>query len=242
MSIKADFSKATGVPGNNLDEFIIRGIAVGEVVLDVLWKYDPETCLLSPSKIDIVPPAEQDEEEDENGLPTPPTWPDILPDNDDNENVSPTPIPTPDPESEPDDEDVIPDPKIIGKITTISSGHKKNYDMPAGRFRYFKFTGSVSDSKHPIQVVNTSQSNQKHTVHALVKKGSRPTIADFKRTWNMTQSQSGAGGLYWKYNTGTQAELVEVKDPTSSTTFYIMLYNFGAKYVSNQRLTLAILS
>jgi len=241
MSIEADFSKATGVPGDNPDEFIIRGIAVGEIVLDVLWKYDPETCLLSPAKIDIVPPAEQDDEEND-GLLTPPNWPDILPDNDDDENVSPTPTPTPEPDDDDDEDNVIPDPSIIGKITTIATGHMKNYDMPAGRFRYFKFTGKVDDSKHPIQVANTSQSNQKHTVHALVKKGSRPTISDFKRTWNMEQSQSGAGGLYWKYNTGTQAEFVEVKDPTVSTTFYIMLYNFGAKYVSNQRLTLAILS
>ena len=245
MGIKADFSKATGFPGDRPDEFMIRGIAAGEVypvIVDVTWKYSSDTCLLSPLGVYVVPKDEQDAGEG-NGLPQPPPMPDIFPDHNNGGSIHPKPPHEPDPEPDPEPDDcegnVIPAPKEIGKVTTIYSRHKKTYDMPAGRFRIFKFAASIADIKYPIQIGNTPKSNQKHTVHALIKKGSRPTIADFKRTWNMEQSQSGAGGLYWKYNTGSQAEFIEITEPMEINTFYILLYNYGAKNVRSQRLTLA---
>jgi hypothetical protein len=49
----------------------------------------------------------------------------------------------------------------------------------------------------------------------------------------------GAENLYWKYNTGSSAEFVEIAEPMASNTFYIMLYNSGATTVLDQRLVVS---
>ena len=83
-------------------------------------------------------------------------------------------------------------------------------------------------------------------MHLLVKQGGKPTIADFNLTWTMAPSdydcglgqwipaKPGAEDLYWKYNTGSQSELVQIKEPMASNTFYVMLYNNGTRGVRNQ--------
>ena len=132
-----------------------------------------------------------------------------------------------------------PPPPADDSVRTLTSGDNVFCDIGAGQFRYFKFVAGVPDCQHPIQVINTPKADQPRTVHLLVKRGSKPTIDDFNRTWEMDQSLSGAGDLYWKYNTGSQAELVEITEPMESNTFYIMLYNNGTRTVSDQRLTLS---
>ncbi|MFO8240704.1 MAG: hypothetical protein R6T90_06870, partial [Dissulfuribacterales bacterium] len=115
--------------------------------------------------------------------------------------------------------------------------------------RYFGFSGSVTDCLNPIQLGNTSMADQPRTVHMLIKRGSKPTIKEFEMTWGMAPSDydcgegqwipaksSSAKDLYWKYNTGPQAEFVEIREPMESSTFYIMLYNSGSKNVKGQRL------
>ena len=124
-----------------------------------------------------------------------------------------------------------------GRVTTLTSGQSGYYDIRANQIHYFKFVAGVSDHQHPIYVANTPQSRQPRTVHALVKRGSMPTIADFRCTWEMEQSQSGTANLYWNYNTGSQTELVQIKDLMESSTFYIMLYNYGASAVQDQCLS-----
>ena len=137
-------------------------------------------------------------------------------------------------------------------VTTVTSGHLDYYDIGAGQTRYFKFVASVPDCAHPIQVANTSRADQPRTVHLLVKRGSKPTIAEFNSTWQMAPSQydcmaeqwiptkpPGAENLYWKYNTGSSAEFVEIAEPMASNTFYIMLYNSGATTVLDQRLVVS---
>ena len=119
-------------------------------------------------------------------------------------------------------------------VTPVESGHTGLYDIDAGQRRYFKFVAGVPDYQHPIQVQNTPQPRQPRTVFMLIKRGSKPTIADFERTWEMDQSLSGTGGLYWQYSTGT--EFVEITEPMASNTFYIMLYNNGTSDVRDQRL------
>ena len=139
--------------------------------------------------------------------------------------------------------------EVDDSATTVTSGDIGYYDIGAGQTRYFKFVASVPDCEHRIQVNNASQSDQPRTVHALVKRGSKPTIAEFERTWQMAPSQydctaeqwipakPGAENLYWKYNTGSQAEFVEIGEPMESNTFYIMLYNNGTTIVLDQRLS-----
>jgi hypothetical protein len=135
-------------------------------------------------------------------------------------------------------------------VMTVASGHKGYYDVGAGQTRYFKFVAGVSDCHRPIQVSNTpGSSDQPCTVHLLIKRGSKPTKADFEKTWKMSQSdydcdleqwipaKPGAEDLYWKYNTGSQAELVKVKETMESNTFYFMLYNNGTKNVYDQYIT-----
>ncbi|MBW2081205.1 MAG: hypothetical protein JRI27_09650 [Deltaproteobacteria bacterium] len=78
--------------------------------------------------------------------------------------------------------------EVYNSATTVTSGHLDYYDVGAGQTRYFKFVASVSDCVYPIQVGNTSMADQPRTVHALVKRGSKPTIADFNRTWEMAPS------------------------------------------------------
>ena len=148
-------------------------------------------------------------------------------------NVSDTPPPPP-----PDD-----------SVTSVKPGVIYYEDIPAGQARYFRFSGSVPDCLHPIQIGNTSMANQKRTVHALIKRGTKPTIAEFDMTWEMSRSDydctsgqwipakpSSAKDLFWKYNTGSAGELVEIPEPMASSTFYIMLYNNGSENVKDQRL------
>ena len=141
-----------------------------------------------------------------------------------------------------------PPPPPDDSVTTVQSGKTYRFDVGAGQTRYLKFVASVSDCLHPIQVSNTSTADQPRTVHALIKRGSKPTIAEFERTSQMSSSQydctveqwipakPGAENLYWKYNTGSQAEFVEIAEPMASNTFYIMLYNNGTRNVRDQRL------
>ena len=141
--------------------------------------------------------------------------------------------------------------EVDDSATTVTSGDIGYYDVGAGQTRYFKFVACVPDCEHRIQVNNASQSDQPRTVHALVKRGSKPTIAEFERTWQMAPSQydctaeqwipakPGAENLYWKYNTGSQAEFVEIGEPMESNTFYIMLYNNGTTIVLDQRLSVS---
>lgn len=121
-----------------------------------------------------------------------------------------------------------------GRVTTVISGHRGNYDVGAYQTRYFKFVAGVPNCQSPIQVSSTPQSTEPRTVHVLVKLGSKPTIADFERTWGMSQSQSGTGGLYWNYNVGSQSETILIKEPMDPQDFFIMLYNNGTQAVHGQ--------
>ena len=102
------------------------------------------------------------------------------------------------------------------------------------------------------QISNTSQSSGPHTVHILVKRGSKPTMADFEKTSLMTPShykcaygfwhpaKPGAENLYWNYNSGSCAEFVEFNEPMDAFMFYVMFYNKGYRSVRNQRVILSI--
>jgi hypothetical protein len=131
-------------------------------------------------------------------------------------------------------------------VTLVKSGHTGYYDVGAGQTRYFKFVAGVADClTDPIQVSNTSQPKQPHTVHMLIKRGSKPEIKDFNRTSEMAPSlydcrlekwipaKPGAENLYWQYS---DTEFVEIGEPMESNTFYIMLYNSGTSNVRDQRL------
>ena len=139
--------------------------------------------------------------------------------------------------------------EVDDSAKTVTSGHSSLYDIGAGQTRYFKFVAGVSDCQNPIQVGSAPGADQPRTVHLLIKRGSQPTIADFERTWTMAPSQydcttkqwipakPGAENLYWNYNTGSQTEYVQIKEPMESNTFYIMLYNSGTRDALDQRLT-----
>ena len=134
-------------------------------------------------------------------------------------------------------------------VTLLQSGFSDyNIYVGPGETLFYKIVAAVPLCIEPIQIINTPQSQQPHTVHLLVKLGSKPTIADFNRTWTMAQSnydcglgqwipaKPGAEDLYWKYNVGSQGELVQINEPRTSSTYYIMLYNNGTRSVRNQRL------
>lgn len=113
--------------------------------------------------------------------------------------------------------------------------------------RYFKyFMPQINSCQEGSQASNTSQSTAPHTVHMLIKRGGKPTLDDFESTWGIP-SQSGcfsadsAVELFFKYNTGSQAEFVEVLGYMEAAWYYIMLYNAGDESVSNQRLILSLL-
>ncbi len=137
-------------------------------------------------------------------------------------------------------------------VPILKSGHKGFYNLRSKEIKLFKFTGKVSNPACPIQVGNTSMPQQPRTVHLLVKRGKKPTVGEFKRTWGRPPSQydarakkwipskGGVKNLYWKYNTGSQGEFIEIAEPMKANTFYIMLYNSGSRLVRNQRLTMKV--
>ena len=141
-----------------------------------------------------------------------------------------------------------PDPED-DNIPVLSNGFRDYISVGPGETVFFKLVAGVSDCEYPIYVASTPQSRQPFTVHVLVKRGSKPTISDFERTWIMSPSmydcdlgqwipaKPGAEDLYWHYNIGPQTELLHIKEPIESNTFYIMLYNSGRSEVRNQCLS-----
>jgi hypothetical protein len=110
---------------------------------------------------------------------------------------------------------------------------------------------SVSDCAQPIQIGNTPQSQEPHTVHLLIKRGSKPTIENFEWLIQVGSSiydcgdaryypakPAGSEDYFWRFNTGSSGEFVEIREPLATNTFYIMLYNNGTRSVRNQRLTI----
>jgi hypothetical protein len=136
-------------------------------------------------------------------------------------------------------------------VPVVESGHVGYYDLAPWGTRFFKFVSDVPSCTQSIQVSNTpGSSDEPCTVHLLIKRGGKPTIAEFESTWEMPASHydcdlekwiptkdPSAEDLYWKYNTGPHAEFVKVNEPMGSYTFYIMLYNAGGEAVNNQYLT-----
>ena len=107
---------------------------------------------------------------------------------------------------------------------------------------FYKFVAAVTDPSQPIIVISTPGSDQPHTVHILVKRGSKPTIAEFEMTWLLSPSLSGTGiyaDLYWYYSTGSAGEMVKISEVVGERTYYIMMYNMGRASVRNQQLTLS---
>lgn len=149
--------------------------------------------------------------------------------------TEPTP---PEPGPEP-----APTPIPAGKIGTGRSYRNLN----PGQCRIWEFVPTKQERSKRLQVSNTPQPTQPHTVFMLIKKGGKPTIAEFEKTWKMPVStwresaqiwhppKPGAENLYWQYTTGT--ELVEILDnPVGNDRYFIMLYNKGSKPVRSQRL------
>jgi len=121
--------------------------------------------------------------------------------------------------------------------------------MEASEIMYFNFDGYVPDSEHPIQVSSVAQyTSEPHTVDMLIKKGSKPTMADFDLAYTggicshwhddlgwYPSKPEGAEDLYYCL-TGGKTEFVEIDKPMEQDTFYIMLYNVGDERVRGQRL------
>jgi hypothetical protein len=126
-------------------------------------------------------------------------------------------------------------------VTTVESGHMDHYDVGRGQTRYFKFVASVFDNQ-PIIVISTPGSSQPRTVHILVKRGGKPSIADFNDTWDLSYSMAGSGvyeDLYWYYSTGSAGEMVKISTPTEENTYYVMMYNAGETKVYDQQFTVS---
>lgn len=182
------------------------------------------------------------------------------------EGQEPTP-PTPGPEP-PEPTPPTPTPPTPTPTPTpaekIGFGESRHSFAP-GECRIWEIVLTEHLKKFHLQVHNTSVPHQKRTVHLLVAKNRKPTIAEFMKTWFMSPSQydrrlkmwipakPGAEHLYWRYNTGSAAELIQVKDlPIDGDKYYIMLYNpgyydrrkkifiLGDKSVKNQRLIVAV--
>ena len=130
-------------------------------------------------------------------------------------------------------------------VTTVTSGFTNSYNIGPRQTKYFKFVAGISDCSRGIQVGNTPDSP--YRVHVLVKRGSKPTVADFERTGDMPQSQyncrlgewtpakpASAEDLYWGYNTISPTEFVEIAEPMEPQTFYIMLYNDGTQTINTE--------
>lgn len=151
---------------------------------------------------------------------------------------APTPTPTP-----------TPTPIPTGKISTGQSLH--NFDPYMCRI--WELLPSRYEKTLYLAVSNTSQSMQPRTVHLLVAKNRRPTLDDFERTYGRAPSyydrrlkvwlpsKKGVEDLYWRYNTGSQAEFIQIKDLViNGDKYYIMLYNYGEKSVRSQRLIISV--
>jgi len=181
-----------------------------------------------------------------------PKWPsDMLPDVPDEPKPEPKPEPTPEPE---EPEDKTPRPWTNKPVLTIMEAHlpKDWYFIDFGKWEYriFKFTGKMGPERG-IFVQTAPQSDQPGNVHLLVKRGKKPTIADFNQSLKLGSSnwdfrsksyipKKTRPDLYFKYTTGHNAELVECYNATEvEDTFYAMLYNYGWKPVKNQRFYLA---
>jgi hypothetical protein len=136
-------------------------------------------------------------------------------------------------------------------VPTIESGHSGYYDLDPEETKYFKFQASVNECIYPIQVGNTPQSGQSCTVRMIIKRGEKPTISDYDLLQPLgsfvydcgderyyPEKPEVAADYFWRFNTGSNGEYVEIGEPHELTLFYIMLYNNGAEAVDNQRLTL----
>lgn len=137
-------------------------------------------------------------------------------------------------------------------VTLLQSGFTDYFDIGPGQTLFFKIVASVSDCVRPIQIGNAPQSQEPHTTHLVIKRESKPTIADFEWLIQIGSSvydcgdaryypakPAGTEDLFWRFNTGSVGEFVEIREPLAINTFYIMLYNSGTRSVRNQRLTIS---
>jgi hypothetical protein len=124
-----------------------------------------------------------------------------------------------------------------------------------GEVKFYKFfCPTTVDILDGWQISNTAQSQERKTVHILVKRASKPTMADFRSTWIMAPSyyqfdmgiwipsKGDFNDCYWRYNTGSAAEFVEFNEPMGPYMFYVMLFNDGIRSIRNQRVILSIMS
>lgn len=159
-----------------------------------------------------------------------------------NQDSEPPTPPVPEPEPEPPTPEPVPDP--TPDVPKISTG-ARFCNLNPRSFKIWEFVPTAREKSKRLQVSNTPQPNQPHTVYMLIKKGSPPTLEDFVKTWGMPVStwrgkvwwppKPGVENLYWQYSSGT--ELVEILDnPVGNDKYYIMLYNKGNKPVRSQRL------
>jgi hypothetical protein len=136
-------------------------------------------------------------------------------------------------------------------VTLLQSGFTDYFDIGPGQTLFFKIVAAVNVCVQPIQIGNTPQSQEPHTVHLLIKRGSKPTIGDYE--WLMQlgsylydcgdaryypEKPVGTEDYFWRFGTGSSGEFVEIRESLATNTFYIMLYNAGTRSVRNQRLTI----
>jgi hypothetical protein len=145
--------------------------------------------------------------------------------------------PPPPPDGIPDD-----------SVTLLQSGFQDWFDIGPGQILYFKFISYVPDALHPIQVSSVTPASQPKTIDMLIRKGSKPSLADRDLAYTggncshwhddigwYPEKPSGAEDLYYCIGVGT-TEFVVIDKPMAQDTFYIMLYNYGTTGVRNQRL------
>ena len=85
----------------------------------------------------------------------------------------------------------------------------------------------------------------------IIKRGSKPTISDYDMLKQLGSCIYDCGNetyypakpasvkdYFWRFNTGSSGEFVEIFEPMETNAFYIMLYNSGTESVNNQRLTI----
>ena len=124
------------------------------------------------------------------------------------------------------------------EIPTLEEGYDY-YTIEARSFKLFKFLAG-GDRVKAIQLSNTPYADQPRTVHLLVKRGAVPTVNEFNETWKI--GRANGPNLYYKYNTGSQAEFVEIMDSLDTPQwYYVMLYNNGDRAVRYQRLSFKLI-